>query len=94
MDHIFYNRWEDLAHPLIVGVLAYVFLIGHLNRVAAVVLETDGSSSVVHQSDQDEGGQNALHADSQIVAPKSSLSDVRQVSSGQARIDPLSEVFD
>lgn len=30
MEHLFYNRWEDLARTLIVGVLAYVFLIGCL----------------------------------------------------------------
>ena len=30
MEHIFYNRWEDLARSLIIGVLAYVFLIGCL----------------------------------------------------------------
>ena len=32
MEHIFYNRWEDLARTLIIGVLAYVFLIGFLTR--------------------------------------------------------------
>lgn len=30
MEHIFFNRWEDLARTLIVGVLAYVFLVGCL----------------------------------------------------------------
>ena len=190
MEHIFYNRWEDLARTLIIGVLAYVFLIGclrwsgkrtlskmnafdfivtislgsmlaslllsksvslaegmlalsllvglqfvvtwtsvrfrwvrrfvtgeplllldqgeflpaalqrarvtenevraairaagigHLDRVAAVVLETDGSFSVVQQRDQDESGQNALDADSKTGSPRSSLSDVRRVSEG------------
>ena len=190
MEHIFYNRWEDLARTLMIGVLAYVFLvgclrwsgkrtlskmnafdfivtislgsvlasillsksvslsegmlalsllvglqfvvtwtsvrfrwvrrfvtgeplllldqgeflpaalqrarvtenevraairaagIGHLDRVAAVVLETDDSFSVVQQRDQDESGQNALDADSKTGSPRSSLSDVRRVSEG------------
>ena len=30
MEHLFYNRWEDLARTLIVGVLGYVFLVGCL----------------------------------------------------------------
>ncbi|MEO5606361.1 MAG: YetF domain-containing protein, partial [Polaromonas sp.] len=30
MEHIFYNRWEDLARTLMIGVLAYVFLVGCL----------------------------------------------------------------
>ena len=30
MEHLFYNRWEDLASTLIVGVLGYVFLVGCL----------------------------------------------------------------
>ena len=191
MEHIFYNRWEDLARTLMIGVLAYVFLvgclrwsgkrtlskmnafdfivtislgsvlasillsksvslsegmlalsllvglqfvvtwtsvrfrwvrrfvtgeplllldqgeflpaalqrarvtenevraairaagIGHLDRVAAVVLETDGSFSVVQQRDQDESGQNLADSDNKAGTPRSSLSDVRRVSEGR-----------
>ena len=55
--------------------------IGPLNQVAAVVLETDGSFSVIQQSDQGKGTKDST--DNQAAKAdkvKSSLSDVRRVS--------------
>ncbi len=59
--------------------------IGPLNQVAAVVLETDGSFSVIKTSDDKNGstqsGQNGVGT-AGITAPDSSLSDVRRISRG------------
>ena len=59
--------------------------IGPLNQVAAVVLETDGSFSVIKTSDDKNGstqsGRNGVGT-AGITAPDSSLSDVRRISRG------------
>ena len=55
--------------------------IGPLNQVAAVVLETDGSFSVIQQSDQGKGTKDSTDNQAgKADKVKSSLSDVRRVS--------------